>query len=55
MYPDAIVVCGPIHLAEDQVRVPAVVVEVLSRSTEDYDRGANGWPTGISNRCNAMC
>lgn len=40
MYPDAVVVCGPIDLAEDQVRAPAVVVEVLSRSTEDHDRGA---------------
>jgi Uma2 family endonuclease len=40
MYPDAIVVCGPIDLAEDQVRAPTVVVEVLSRSTEDHDRGA---------------
>jgi Uma2 family endonuclease len=40
MYPDAIVVCGPIDLGEDQVRAPAVVVEVLSRSTEDHDRGA---------------
>jgi Uma2 family endonuclease len=39
MYPDAIVVCGPIDLAEDQVRAPTVVVEVLSRSTEDHDRG----------------
>ena len=40
MYPDAIVVCGPIDFAEDQVRAPTVVVEVLSRSTEDHDRGA---------------
>jgi Uma2 family endonuclease len=40
MYPDALVVCGPIDLAEDQVRQPAVVIEVLSRSTEDHDRGA---------------
>ncbi|MGH6900197.1 MAG: Uma2 family endonuclease [Geminicoccaceae bacterium] len=40
MYPDAIVVCGPIDLAEDQVRAPAVVVEVLSRGAEDHDRGA---------------
>jgi Uma2 family endonuclease len=40
MYPDAIVVCGPIDLAEDRVRAPTVVVEVLSRSTEDHDRGA---------------
>ena len=40
MYPDAIVVCGPIDFAEDQVRAPTLVVEVLSRSTEDHDRGA---------------
>jgi Uma2 family endonuclease len=39
MYPDAIVVCAPIDLFEDQVRAPTVVVEVLSRSTEDHDRG----------------
>ena len=32
MYPDAIVVCGPLDLA--------VVIEVLSRSTEDHDRSA---------------
>jgi Uma2 family endonuclease len=40
MYPDAVVACGPIDLAEDQVRAPTVVVEVLSRSTEDHVRGA---------------
>ena len=40
MYPDALVVCGPIDLAEDQIRQPAAVFEVLSRSTEDHDRGA---------------
>ena len=39
MYPDAIVVRGPIDLAEDQVRAPTLVVEVLPRSTEDHDRG----------------
>ena len=38
VYPDAIVVCGPIDLAEDQC-APTVVVEVLLRSTEDHDRG----------------
>ena len=40
MYPDAVVVCGLIDWAEDQVRSPTLVVEVLSRSTEDHDRGA---------------
>jgi Uma2 family endonuclease len=40
LYPDAVVVCGPIDWAEDQVRQPTAVIEVLSRSTEDHDRGA---------------
>lgn len=40
MYPDAVVVGGPVDLAEDQVRAPAVVVEVLSRSTEDHEGSA---------------
>jgi Uma2 family endonuclease len=40
LYPDCIVTCAPIDVAEDHVREPAAVVEVLSRSTADYDRGA---------------
>ena len=40
LYPDASVVCGAIDLTEDHIREPVVVVEVLSRSTADYDRGA---------------
>jgi Uma2 family endonuclease len=41
-YPDIIVVCGPEQLADDQKDVllnPAVLVEVLSPSTEAHDRG----------------
>lgn len=34
------VVCGLLDLTKDQVRAPMVVVEGLSRSTEDHDRGA---------------
>jgi Uma2 family endonuclease len=42
VYPDAVVVCGGMQteaVAKDVVTNPAVVVEVLSRSTEAYDRG----------------
>jgi Uma2 family endonuclease len=39
-YPDALVTCTPIQPADDQIREPVVIVEVLSRSTGDRDRGA---------------
>lgn len=41
-YPDVTIVCGPRTLdPEDQNAVtnPTLIVEVLSRSTEEYDRG----------------
>jgi Uma2 family endonuclease len=41
-YPDVTVVCGPRELDPDDpnaVTNPTLVVEVLSRSTEEYDRG----------------
>jgi Uma2 family endonuclease len=39
-YPDVMVLCSPLEPTADQVRDPAVVVEVLSRTTGDRDRGA---------------
>jgi Uma2 family endonuclease len=39
-YPDVMVVCSPLAPTADQVRDPVVVIEVLSRSTGDRDRGA---------------
>ena len=42
-YPDVVAVCGPRQFAEDQrdtLLNPTVVFEVLSPSTEAYDRGA---------------
>jgi Uma2 family endonuclease len=42
VYADASVVCGPMRLAsgtKDVLTNPSVVVEVLSKSTEGYDRG----------------
>ena len=41
VYADASVVCGPpqVHPGTDVVENPSVVVEVLSHSTEQYDRG----------------
>ncbi len=41
-YPDLSVICGPLQFAEgtdDTVVNPTVLVEVLSESTEAYDRG----------------
>jgi Uma2 family endonuclease len=43
VYPDVTVVCGPIETevgADDVIVNPGVVVEVISASTEQYDRGA---------------
>lgn len=42
VYPDAMVVCGTIELMEgrqDVVKNPTLIVEVMSPSTADYDRG----------------
>jgi Uma2 family endonuclease len=42
-YPDIMVVCGELDFVEgrdDTVTNPVVIVEVLSKSTEGYDRGA---------------
>jgi Uma2 family endonuclease len=41
-YPDVMVVCGEAHYVDQEVDTltnPAFIVEVLSASTEDYDRG----------------
>jgi Uma2 family endonuclease len=41
-YPDVIVVCGQPQFADDQKDTllnPTLIVEVLSESTKDYDRG----------------
>lgn len=41
-YPDVVAVCGDIRFADEQTDTllnPAVIVEVLSASTEAYDRG----------------
>jgi Uma2 family endonuclease len=39
-YPDVSVTCSPIEPTADQLRNPVVIVEVLSRTTGDRDRGA---------------
>lgn len=41
-YPDIVVVCGQAQFADDQKDTllnPVLIVEVLSESTKDYDRG----------------
>ena len=42
MYPDATIVCGKPEMEDEQfdtLKNPTVIFEVLSPSTEDYDRG----------------
>ncbi|MEM1318840.1 MAG: Uma2 family endonuclease [Bacteroidota bacterium] len=42
VYPDAMVVCGAFETAEDHqeaITNPTLIVEVLSKSTAEYDRG----------------
>ena len=42
VYPDVIVVCGEVRLADDKfdnLLNPTVIIEVLSETTEAYDRG----------------
>lgn len=39
LYPDLVVTCAPVEPKSDIVPAPAVVIEVLSRSTADFDRG----------------
>ena len=41
-YPDASVICGPLEIVDehgDMITNPTLIVEVLSDSTEAYDRG----------------
>lgn len=43
-YPDVVVVCGEPQVEDEYVDTllnPTLIVEVLSKSTEDYDRGRN--------------
>ena len=39
MYPDVVVTCAPASGHSDVVSEPELVVEVLSRSTQGFDRG----------------
>lgn len=39
-YPDVVVVCGPLDPGATVLESPVLIVEVLSASTEDEDRGA---------------
>lgn len=38
-YPDVLVTCAPVDLESDHVDAPTLIVEVLSRSTHEIDRG----------------
>jgi Uma2 family endonuclease len=54
-YPDAVVVCGEADVIHeirggDSLLNPSVIVEVLSSSTEEYDRGGKSKTTTASSR-----
>src|SRR5690606_1535067 len=38
-YPDVLVTCAPVDLKSDHIDQPTLIVEVLSRSTHEIDRG----------------
>ena len=40
LYPDVLVTCAPVAMANDAVREPKLIAEVLSRPTAHHDRGA---------------
>jgi len=43
VYPDAMVICGPVEKSKEEINAvnnPRVIVEVLSKSSSNYDRGA---------------
>jgi Uma2 family endonuclease len=42
LYPDVIVTCAPVEPADDRIREPEAIFEVLSRTTAEYDRGSKG-------------
>jgi Uma2 family endonuclease len=45
-YPDMVIVCGKPEFADremDTLLNPSVIIEVLSDSTESYDRGKKAW------------
>jgi Uma2 family endonuclease len=39
-YPDVVVTCKPIQPTDDRIDEPVAIVEILSRTTADRDRGA---------------
>ncbi|MFT4666440.1 MAG: Uma2 family endonuclease [Polaribacter sp.] len=43
VYPDTMVVCGTFDDSENCVKNATLIVEVLSKSTADYDRGDKFW------------
>jgi len=57
-YPDIVVVCGEPQFrdeAEDTLLNPTVIVEVLSRSTEAYDRGEKfAWYSRLDSLCDYL-
>ncbi len=57
-YPDIVIVCDEPRLEDrlgDTLLNPHVIVEVLSKSTESYDRGRSSAIIGSCRRCGSTC
>jgi Uma2 family endonuclease len=51
-YPDIVVTCNPVQPTDDRIGEPLVIVEILSRTTADRDRGGrSGSAIRMSGRC----
>ena len=50
-YPDVVVTCQPVQPTDDRIGEPLVVIEILSRTTADRDRGRSGSAIRTSRRC----
>ena len=49
-YPDAMVLCEAGETSKHSVRLPQIIIEVLSPSTEDYDHSQLLTPKGASSQ-----
>ena len=54
MYPDVVVTCTPGSGRSDVVPEPEIVIEVLSRSTQTFDRAPSSTPTSRSRASSNM-
>lgn len=55
LYRDVVATCAPVVMADDTVREPVLIAEILSRTTAGHDRGRIGLPTATSRAWRIIC